>query len=276
MRGSAAPASTSATSPRRTSRPPRRDHHDLREVLGRVEAPVQPDRPSLERRRSRVPPARPGSAPAPRSRSDRYRHRPRQARRGARSHVSCALSPPTMVTCATPAIARSSAADRAVGQLRERGRAERRRSERQRDDGAAAFGSKRLRTGSRMSGGSWGRTADMASRTSCMAWSMSLENTNDTTICPKPSVDVEFSLSSAADARQLVLDAGRRPRARPRRARRPDRRRRRRRPAARCPGNSSVSSRSSDASPKTTSAIIETIVMIGRLMAKSEMNTAVG
>src|SRR5947209_11606866 len=37
-------------------------------------------------------------------------------------------------------------------------------------------------------------------------------------------------------------------------------------------GNSSVSSRASEARPNTTSAIIVTTVMIGRLMAKSEMN----
>src|SRR5436853_1766243 len=37
-------------------------------------------------------------------------------------------------------------------------------------------------------------------------------------------------------------------------------------------GNSSVSRRANEASPKTTNAIIVTTVMIGRLMAKSEMN----
>src|SRR5689334_12079290 len=37
-------------------------------------------------------------------------------------------------------------------------------------------------------------------------------------------------------------------------------------------GNSSVSSRAHDANPKTTRAIIVTTVMIGRLIAKSEMN----
>ena len=37
-------------------------------------------------------------------------------------------------------------------------------------------------------------------------------------------------------------------------------------------GNSSVSKRANAASPNTTSAIIVTTVMIGRLMAKSEMN----
>jgi hypothetical protein len=39
-------------------------------------------------------------------------------------------------------------------------------------------------------------------------------------------------------------------------------------------GNSSVSSRKSATSPNTASAIIVTTVMIGRLMAKSEMNMA--
>ena len=38
--------------------------------------------------------------------------------------------------------------------------------------------------------------ADIASRTSCIAWSMSLEKTNCTTTCPKPSVDVEFIRST--------------------------------------------------------------------------------
>src|SRR3954471_12543360 len=37
-------------------------------------------------------------------------------------------------------------------------------------------------------------------------------------------------------------------------------------------GNSSVSSRASEARPNTTNAIIVTTVMIGRLIAKSEMN----
>ena len=39
-------------------------------------------------------------------------------------------------------------------------------------------------------------------------------------------------------------------------------------------GNSSVSRRAHEANPNTTSEIIVTTVMIGRLMAKSEMNIA--
>src|SRR3954451_16732195 len=41
-------------------------------------------------------------------------------------------------------------------------------------------------------------------------------------------------------------------------------------------GNSSVSSWSSETRPNTTSASIVTMVMIGRLIAKSEMNMSVG
>ena len=58
----------------------------------------------------------------------------REIASGRTSTLSCALSPPTTFTCATPRIARSSPRDRLVGELRQLRRRQRRRRQRQRDD----------------------------------------------------------------------------------------------------------------------------------------------
>ena len=109
--------------------------------------------------------------------------------------MSCALSPPTTFTCATPAIARSSppivwsAICVSCG-------GESTLDVSASDTIGSWFGSKRWMIGSMISAGSCARTAEMASRTSCVAWSTGFENTNWTMICAKPSVDVELILST--------------------------------------------------------------------------------
>jgi hypothetical protein len=134
-------------------------------------------------------------------------------------------------------------------------------------------GSKRWTIGSMISAGNWARTAEIASRTSWVASSVGLLNLKMTMTWANPSVDVERSSSSpeipamrssrrsttsrstwSGDAPGYAMPT--------------------KTIGASMSGNSSVCSRMSAAMPNTTSAIIVTTVMIGRLMAKSEMNIA--
>src|SRR4029079_10588804 len=115
------------------------------------------------------------------------------------------------------------------------------------------------------------RTAEMASRISCVACSTAFENTNCTMICAKPSVDVELILSTPLmpeilSSTLLTTSRSTTSGAAPGYAIATNT------IGASMSGNSSVSSRASDARPNTTSAIIVTTVTIGRRMAKSETN----
>ena len=127
--------------------------------------------------------------------------------------------------------------------------------------------------GSRISGGSCARTAEIASRTSCVAWSTGFSNTNCDDDLREAVGRRRVDLVDAADARELVLDAvddlalddvGRRTGIGD--ADEDDRRL----DVGELVG---LQPAASAAMPNTTSAIIVTTVMIGRLMAKSEMNT---
>ena len=137
----------------------------------------------------------------------------------------------------------------------------------------SASGSKRWMSGSMISVGSCARTAEMASRTSCVAWSTGLSKLNWTMICANPSVDVERTSSSP-----LMLATRSSMRSTTSRStwsgEAPGYATATKTIGASMSGNSSVCSRRSAASPNATSAIIVTTVMIGRLMAKSEMNMA--
>ena len=114
---------------------------------------------------------------------------------GRISTLSCALSDPTMLTWATPGMARSSApivwsaSDVISGAVSV---VEVMASE----TIGSVFGSKRWMIGSRISGGSWPRTSEIASRTSCVAWLTSFEKANWTMIWAKPSVELELILST--------------------------------------------------------------------------------
>src|ERR1051326_3810074 len=127
--------------------------------------------------------------------------------------------------------------------------------------------------GSRISCGSCDRTAEIASRMSCVAWSTGLLKTNCTMIWANPSVDVELILSMPLMPE--ILSSSRVTTSRSTTSgEAPGYAIATNTIGASMSGNSSVSRRAQEAKPKTTSAIIVTTVMIGRLIAKSDMNMA--
>ena len=113
-------------------------------------------------------------------------------------------------------------------------------------------GSKRESTGSFISAGSWSRMPEILSRMSCEACWISFSNTKNTVMFAKPSCAVPCMRSTPLmpEIDSSIRSSG-------------------------CvmSGNSSVCSCASENKPNTTSATIETMVTIGRLMAKSDMNT---
>ena len=123
-----------------------------------------------------------------------------------------------------------------------------------------------------ISAGSCARTAEIASRMSCVAWSTGFEKTNCTTICAKPSVDVELILSTPLmpeilSSIRVTTSRSTTSGAAPGYAIADERR-----SARRCSETRRCRAGASEARPNTTSAIIVTTVMIGRRIAKSEMN----
>ena len=136
-----------------------------------------------------------------------------------------------------------------------------------------SLGSKRLRIGSSISSGSSLRISEILSRISWTASAGSLPNSNSAMITPKLSSDCEsifFSPlmlempSSIGSIRSRSTWSGEAPG----NGSATDT------TGGAISGNSSTSSWYSAKVPKTTSASIETTVTMGRLMAKSEMNTS--
>ena len=134
-------------------------------------------------------------------------------------------------------------------------------------------GSNRESTGSFISTGSWSRIPEILSRMSCDACWMSFWKTKNTVMFAKPSCAVPCMRSTP-----LMPEIASSTRSSTSRST----------TSGEAPGygidtltigcvtsgNSSVCSCASENRPNTTSATIETMVTIGRLMAKSEMNTA--
>ncbi len=190
---------------------------------------------------------------------------------GRTSTLSCALSPPTTFTCATPAIARSSPPIVWSASC------------------VSCGGESTLDVSASDTIGSVIRIEPLDDRLENLRGELRAHGRDRVAYVLRRLVDRfrereldddlreavgrrRVDLVDAADAGELVLDARDdfalddvRRRAGIGDADEDDRLRR-------WSGNSSVSSRASDASPNTTSAIIVTTVMIGRLIAKSEMN----